>query len=388
MNKITNKKDFRLLIAFFSIETVILLICFFVAHSRVNSGGAIEKSSWRYESFVKSIRTVQTDLLEKSFGGNGVGGFTSIWNSDGESAPTSNANLLYKYYTFNLSDDGITSNMTKAAPGAQMSGIVSNTATTTVVQQAKSTFTLGKFKIANDYVSENLDLVKILEKPLVIEPMDQSGILIYHVHATEGYCATEAEKNDLKNYAVQGEANNVVAAGNILQETIQAGTGIKVLHDKTVFKEGMQSSVAYNNAAQKLNEIYAEHKNIKLQIDLHRNSASLDGKKFGPTVQANGVNYAQFSFVIGLDWDPATGDRSDSVNPYWEDNFKLCMLIMEKLEEKAPGIVRQIDLRRNPYNQGFVENSLLVEIGFDGNLTAEAEASAKLFGEVLSDIYG
>ena len=269
-----------------------------------------------------------------------------------------------------------------------MSGIVNNTATSTVIEESKSTFTLGNFKIANDYVTERLDLVNILEKPLVIEPMDASEILIYHVHATEGYCATAAEQSDLDHYTSEGEENNVVAAGNILQNTIVSGSGISVLHDKTVFKEGLQSSIAYDNAAQRLNEIYAEHKNVKLQIDLHRKSATLDGKKYGPTVQKDGVNYAQFSFVIGLDWDPVTGDRSDSANPYWEDNFKLCMLIMEKLEEKVPGIVRQIDLRRNPYNQGFVENSLLVEIGFDGNLTSEAEASAQLFGEVLCDIYG
>ena len=387
MNKITNKKDFKLLIVFFSMEAIILLICFLAAHFQVNKGASV-KASWEYESFMNSTHSVYSNILDKSFGGNGVSGFTSIWQDEAGIPGADDSNILYKYYTFNLSDQGITSHMTKAAPGMQMSGIVSNTATSTVVQQAKSTFTLGNFKIANDYVSENLDLVMILEKPLVIEPMEKSGILIYHVHATEGYCKTEADKSDLKNYSVEGEENNVVAAGNIIQNTIASQSGIKVLHDKTVFKEGLQSSVAYNNAALKLNEIYTENKNIKLQIDVHRNSASLNDKKYGPTVQANGINYAPFSFVIGLDWDPATGERSDSVNPYWEDNFKLCMLIMEKLEEKAPGIVRQIDLRRNPYNQGFVENSLLVEIGFDGNLTAEAEASAKLFGEVLCDIYG
>lgn len=282
MNKITNKKDFKLLLVFFILETVILLICFLIAHAQVNRGISVKASSWKYERFLNSIRAVRTNVLDKSFGGSGVAGFTSIWSEDTEITGPGNTNVLYKYYSFNLSDDGITSNMTKAAPGTQMSGIGSNTATTTVVQQAKSTFTLGKFKIANDYVGENLDLVKILEKPLVIEPMDKSGILIYHVHATEGYCATEAEKNDTKNYSVEGEENNVVAAGNKLQSTIASASGIKVLHDKTVFREGLQSSVAYDNAAQKLKEIYAENKNIKLQIDLHRNSATLGWEKIRP----------------------------------------------------------------------------------------------------------
>lgn len=387
MNKMTKKKDFKLLITFFSIELLVLIVCFAIAHMKTNGPFSIKAASAKYESYLSSMDNVNSNVLDKTFGGDGVEGFTRFMNYDNEDTSMSSTNVLYKYYSFNLSDSGITSNMTKAAPGAQMNGLLSNTATNTVVQASKSTFTLGKFKIMNDYVPESLDLVKILEKPLVIEPMDKSNILIYHVHATEGYSISEADKSDMKTSAKQGEENNVVSVGNILQNEITAKSGIKVLHDKTVFKEGMQSIIAYNNAAEKLKEIYAQNK-VKLQIDLHRNSASLEGKKYDPTVNANGVNYAPISFVVALDWDAATGDRAESVNPYWKDNFKLCFLVMEKLEEKVPGIVRQIDLRRTPYNQGFVENSLLVEIGFDGNLTSEAEATARLFGDVLSDIYG
>ena len=146
--------------------------------------------------------------------------------------------------------------------------------------------------------------------------------------------------------------------------------------------------MSYNNAAVRLNEIYNENNNIKLQIDVHRNSAESNGKKYGPTIEVNGIKYAQVSFVIGLDWDTSSGDRNDKTNPYWEDNFKLCMLMIEKLEEKVPGICRQIELRRTPYNQGYAENSLLTEIGFAGNLSTEADATARLFAEVLTDIYG
>lgn len=385
MNKITKKKDFKLLAAFFSLEFLILAVCFLIAHFQVN--GTFSKSSASsYQNSVKSMRAVKSNIVDPSFGGEGIGGFAKLWGlTENASGAPAGSKTLSKYYSFNLSDAGVTSNMTKAAPDTQMSGLLSNTATNTVIQEARSTFTLGKLKIANDYVGESLDLAKILEKPLVIGPMEKSNILIYHVHATEGYCKTEDEKSNLSGSAVQGEENNVVAAGNTLQNTI-ASSGIKVLHDKTVFKEGLQSTVAYNNAAEQLKRIYAEN-DVALQIDLHRNSATSEGKKYGPTVEANGVKYAQFSFVIGLDFDAATGTRLDSVNPYWEDNFKLCFLIMEKLEAKVPGIVRQIDLRRTPYNQGFVKNSLLVELGFDGNLTAEADASAKLFGDVLSEIY-
>jgi len=385
MSKITEKKDFKALVFLFSLEAIIIIIMFFIAHFSIND---VFDTASSHRDFSKSMQIVCENTLKNSFDGKGISAFeiSHIDGSNSSNSPT--RETMCKFYTFNLSDDGITSNVKHAEKNTQMSGIASNTATTTVIQPAVSDFNLGKFRIHNDYVHVNLDLEEILKKPLVIEPMDDSSILIYHVHASEGYCVTESDKYNLRDHTIKGEEHNVVAAGNVLQDSIVKHTGIKVLHDKTLFKEGLASSVSYNNAAEKLNEIYAENKNIKLQIDVHRNAAEEGNKKYGPTVEANGVKYAQISFVIGLDWDPATGERDDSVNPYWEDNFKLCMLVIEKLEEKVPGICRRIELRRNPYNQNYAENSLLTEIGFAGNLSTEADRTAELFGEVLSDIYG
>ena len=225
-------------------EAIILLICFLAAHFQVNKGASV-KASWEYESFMNSTHSVYSNILDKSFGGNGVSGFTSIWQDEAGIPGADDSNILYKYYTFNLSDQGITSHMTKAAPGMQMSGIVSNTATSTVVQQAKSTFTLGNFKIANDYVSENLDLVKILEKPLVIEPMEKSGILIYHVHATEGYCKTEADKSDLKNYSVEGELPQEISYRTRLHPNLESKCCTTKLFSKKVFNPVLHTTTQH-----------------------------------------------------------------------------------------------------------------------------------------------
>lgn len=383
MNKITQKKDFKLLIFLLSFETLMLIILIVIAHFSLRVD--IEETN-SHKEFCSSISNISKNVLDKTLNGNGFSGLYSLNSID--LSNNTNDSEICKFYTFNLSDEGITSNLLRTKENTQISGIANNTATTTIIQPADSEFGLGAFKIRNQYVTERLDLEEILEKPLVIEPMDKNAILIYHVHASEGYCITENDKYDIRNHSIEGENNNVVAAGNILQDTISSKSGIKVLHDKTLFKEGLESSVSYNNAAKKLDEIYAENNNIKLQIDVHRNSAIDGNKKYGPTVTSNGIKYAQISFVIGIDWDPATGDRSDSVNPYWEDNFKLIMLLTEKLEEKVPGICRRIELRKNPYNQNYAENSILVEVGFAGNLTSEANETARLLGEVLNDIYG
>ena len=383
MKKLSEYKDFKTLIFLFSIEAVLLIVMLVIAH--FSSVKTVEPCT-DYDQIILSMTTVKNNILNKTFDGNGVSAMSSL-NEDIISGEV-HGKRLCKFYTFNLSDEGITSNLLKAEENAQMNGIAQNTATTTIIPAADSEYKLGRFKVRNDYVPVNLDLEEILSKPLRIEPMKNSNILIYHVHASEGYCVTESDKYNLNSYTIVGENNNVVGAGNVLQNSIISHSGIKVLHDKTVFKEGLESIISYNNAAVKLDEIYASNDNIKLQIDLHRNSAEINNQKYGPTVELNGKKFAPISFVIGLDWNPATGQRQDETNPYWEDNFKLCMLVIEKLEKKVPGICRQIDLRRNPYNQNYAENSLLIEVGFAGNLSTEADATAEILGEVLSDIYG
>lgn len=383
MNHIFKKKDFIMLITLFSIEAFLLFFMSLIAHFSTKED-IIHNDS--YTTFASSMSILNENVLNNSFSGEGISAFKNLYFDEADVNNDSNDQIC-KFYTFNLSDEGISSNLLRAKDTEQINGIATNTATSTIIKSAKSDFKLGKFRVQNNYVYENIDLEKVLAKPLKIEPMDKSSILIYHVHASEGYCITENDKYKLNSYTIEGEQHNVVAAGNVLQDTIVAKTGINVIHDKTLFQEGLESSVSYNNAALRLNEIYQENNNIKLQIDLHRNSAETNGQKYGPTVEVDGVKYAQVSFVIGLDWDTSTGDRNEKINPFWEDNFKLCMLMVEKLEEKVPGICRQIELRRTPYNQGYAENSLLTEIGFAGNLSTEADTTAKLFAEVLTDIY-
>lgn len=379
MNKFTQKKDFKLLIILFAIEFVMLLICFIIAHLQVNS-----KDELSINKISSSMSSISTNIINTSFGGNGIEAFNTKATMANDYSTSGD---ICKYYTFQLSDEGIGTNVIKGESGLKVDGLTSNTATSNIIPEAKQAVFIGKVKFQNDYVHKSIDVEEILSKPFVVEPMDNSKILIYHVHGTEGYCETVEDKYDSSS-SIKGDKNNVIEVGDYLQNHIQSKTGIKVLHDKTVFEEGLQSVVSYNNAAVKLDEIYAENKDIKLQIDIHRNAAQNGSVKYGPTIDVGGKRYSQISFVVGLDYDENLGEHIPSNNPYWEDNLRLCFLLASKLEEKVPGIVRLIEFRRTPYNQNYAENSLLVEIGFNGNLTSEALETSKLFGDVLSEIYG
>lgn len=380
MNNYSDKKDLKFILVCFLIEVIMLVVCFIIAHNSVN-----DNSVANFKQTASSMSKVNDNIFLNSFNGEGTDAFVLLQDDNLSSFEHVKSN--YKYYTFSLSDDGIDTDMIKGVSGLEIEGLMANTATNTIIPECKSTTFLGKLKIQNDYVRKSLDIAKILSKPLIIEPMDNSKILVYHVHGTEGYCETYDDKYSSSS-SIKGDKNNVIEAGDVLQKTIQDKTGIKVIHDETVFEEGLESVVSYNNAAVKLDEIYAAEKDIKLQIDLHRNAAQDGDVKYGPTVEANGTKYAQISFVVGLDYNEQLGEHITSINPYWEDNFRLCMLLIDKLEEKVPGIVRLIEFRRTPYNQNYAENSLLVEVGFNGNLTSEANRTAELFGSILSEIYG
>lgn len=380
MNRFSSKSNLKSVLICFLIEISLLIICFIIAHTSINNSDRADM-----KQMADSMLGVNDNLLTNSFDGENMDAFILLKGNEHSTSKPIEDNC--KYYTFSLSDEGIDTDVVKGTSGLEVNGLISNTATNTVIPECKSTTFLGKLKIQNDYVRKSLDIAKILSKPLVIEPMDESKILIYHVHGTEGYCETYDDKYSSSS-SIKGDKNNVIEAGDVLQKTIQDKTGIKVLHDETIFEEGLESVVSYNNAAVKLDEIYASEKNIKLQVDLHRNAAQDGGVKYGPTVEANGTKYAQISFVVGLDYNEQLGEHITSINPYWEDNFRLCMLLIDKLEEKVPGIVRLIEFRRTPYNQNYAENSLLVEVGFNGNLTSEANRTAELFGSILSEIYG
>ena len=64
------------------------------------------------------------------------------------------------------------------------------------------------------------------------------------------------------------------------------------------------------------------------------------------------------------------------------------MLIIEKMEEKVPGITKGMSLRKDTYLSEYANKGLLIEIGFSGNYVGEAENTAEVFAEALGEIYG
>ena len=128
MKKLSEYKDFKTLIFLFSIEAVLLIFLLVVAH--FSSVKTVEQCT-DYEQIFLSMNTVKNNVLNNTFDGNGVSGMSSL--NEVIISGDEQGKKLCKFFTFNLSDEGITSNLLKAEENAQMNGIAQNTATTTII---------------------------------------------------------------------------------------------------------------------------------------------------------------------------------------------------------------------------------------------------------------
>ncbi|MBO7406877.1 MAG: stage II sporulation protein P [Clostridia bacterium] len=301
----------------------------------------------------------------------------------------------FNYYSFSFNADNYI--ITKqVAPEGGFSGealVVDGIPDDKFTIPTKSSFiNISGVGIENEYVNKPLPLREIFAEPLKLRrftPEGSAQFLVFYTHTYEGYCLTEEEQlHEKRWYTSEDNASNVVAAGTALYDRLDL-LGIRGVNNITVHNDGKDALKSYELSIVTLASELEANPDTKLVVDVHRNGYGklYKGKLYGPTTELNDEKYAKLMFVIGLDYDSSKGEYSYENNPYWEENFKLVFLLIQKLEEKVPGICSGIALRKTPYNQGLAPNSLLVEVGFEGNLVSEAQRSAEVLAEVLAEVY-
>lgn len=284
------------------------------------------------------------------------------------------------YIVFNLRGDGFSSE--KLAAGTlYTSGVGTDSAGELIVGPNGKDLDYGVLRIQNPYNCEGFSLRDILEKPLIIDrsgSLKEPSVLIYYTHTSEGYCLDPEEKV-LKNFetcAGYETDRNIVGRGNLLESTAEAlGTGVVNLRDvnDTVYENSYASSSAL------VAREAPKSPSVKLALDLHVNSFEYpNGMRYGPVARKDGEEYAKVVFVI----------TQNPANPNWKDNVRLAMYLIEKLNEKVPGVTLGISLRKDTkYNTTATQFGLLAEIGFEGNLAPEADRTAALLGTVLGEVF-
>ena len=124
-----------------------------------------------------------------------------------------------------------------------------------------------------------------------------------------------------------------------------------------------------------------KYPDIKIVLDLHRDAiAQNDTDKVKLTADINGKKAAQIMIISGCD------NGNFNMPDYWE-NLRFAAALADKLEELYPGLCRPILFDYRKYNMDLSPGLLLIEIGATGNTLSEAQYSAELLGNALSELF-
>lgn len=210
-----------------------------------------------------------------------------------------------------------------------------------------------------------------------IKKSGEPEVLIMHTHATESYM------NEVRDYYTAADPSrttdndkNVTHIGEIIANKLKAA-GIGVVHDKTQHDHPAYTG-SYSRSEVTVNEYLKKYPSIKIVLDIHRDSISLnETDRVRPVAEINGKRAAQVMLCMG--------SQSGTVknHPNWRENFRLALRLQQTLEVMYPGLARPIVLASKLYNQNLTTGSLLIEMGTESNTLSEAEYSAELTANAL-----
>lgn len=248
-----------------------------------------------------------------------------------------------------------------------------------VIKVGDGRYEYGNISIRNGS-NLDIDFNGILKEPFESKFEDESEgaqILIYHTHTTECYIndLSEIDENNYNSWS-DDNSKTVVRVGHELDNILSKQYGFNVIHNSTVHNYSYSES--YNKSSITVRSVLKGNPTVKLSIDIHRDGLALGTGKLRVVQNVNGEDCAGIMFVVGTD--------ETTSNPRWEDNLRLALLLAEKMDELAPGIIRYVSIRSSRYNQHIAENGLLVEFGGDGNTVSEVTNSAKYLAQAINEV--
>ncbi len=205
---------------------------------------------------------------------------------------------------------------------------------------------------------------------------DAPQVLILHTHTTESYTQSSDRYEETSPYRTLDPGHNMIALGGIVAEILR-DAGIGVIHD-TAFHDYPSYNGSYSHAAAATKAYLEQYPTIELILDLHRDAADTPSGQLATRCSVGGETAAQLMFVLGTD------ERLE--HPDWERNLGLALQLQTLLEQKNPGICRDVSMSRNRYNQHLGNYALLVEIGAAGNTLEQAKLAAQALGEAIAEL--
>ena len=136
----------------------------------------------------------------------------------------------------------------------------------------------------------------------------------------------------------------------------------------------MKHALSYKASRHFIENVIKENKNLKLIIDIHRDSIS----KEKSTTIINNKACAKIVFVVGNEYDT------------YEENLKITNILNEKIEEKYKDLTRGILIKggtgsNGVYNQDLNPNMTLMEIGAEENTINEVLNTIELIAPIIGE---
>lgn len=206
--------------------------------------------------------------------------------------------------------------------------------------------------------NNNLTLKKKLD-------INNPEVFIYHTHTCESYKPGNATNPD--------QSVNVCAVGDVIENELMNNYGICTIHDKTI--HDIMYNKSYSRSRTTVQKYLNKYKNLKLIIDLHRDS--IDDKS-AVTLETGDGSAAKYMFVL------------DKGNPNNSSNLKLMNTLVSISDRLYPNLIR--DKKIYTYNHGILHfnqdlspNLILIELGSYVNTTEEAKLTAKYLARIIAE---
>ena len=248
------------------------------------------------------------------------------------------------------------------------------------VNKVKSTFNLFEpYVVKEDSIARvtEEDLAELNKTSAAYDPslkktLDNANveILIYHTHTHEGYAEAGSDTDQ--------EDFSVVGVGDVLAEELEKGYGIAVVHDKTIHDTSPYDQ-SYYRSEPTVQSYLNQFPNLKLVIDLHRNSGP---SKDRTTTEINGQSLARFMFV------------TSKASPYYTEMMETVNEMISTSESLFPGLLAdgnsgtglyEYNRGSNNFNQDLSPACILTEFGTDLNTAQEAKLSAKYLARLIAE---
>ena len=229
----------------------------------------------------------------------------------------------------------------------------------------------------NNETSYDIDVSDMLKRmPDIQKSKNGVTILILHTHATESY-TSEKELYTTEDERTEDCDKNVVRVGRELRKTLEE-QGFSVIHDETLHdKQAFYES--YKRALNTIEVHLKQNPEIGVVIDLHRDSITRTDYAISPVIEIEGKKAAQIMLVMGT-------DKNGLSHSKWKENLRLGILLQKQLNSDYPGLARQLNLRKERFNQHATTGSMLIEVGASANTLEEAVYSANLIGKSLGTV--